>query len=129
MGTRRHSRLPKFPRGLSGTKSILSFYVESVARHLGAGRDGTNDLVASTKDALAGIATIMAAGRRDHVSRADAEGVASRCFAIFQPPDRLNWLDVLLRNGLLRLDPDPQIEPHDPIETPLDVVRFSFQRF
>ena len=112
-----------------GTKSILSFYVESVARHLGAGRDGTNDLVAPTKNALSGMAAIMAAGRCDHVARADAEGIANSSFSSFPPPSGLNWLDVLLRNGLLRLDPDPQVSPRDPLQTPLDVVRFSFQRF
>ena len=32
--------LREFPKGLAGTKAILSFYLTTAARHLGVGRDG-----------------------------------------------------------------------------------------
>ncbi len=38
-------------------------------------------------------------------------------------------LEVLERNGLLRRDPLPPENPSDPLESPAEVIRFSFQRF
>ena len=35
----------EFPRGLTGAKEIFSFYVRSTARHLGVGRDGSDELL------------------------------------------------------------------------------------
>jgi hypothetical protein len=54
----------EFPRGLTGTKEIFGFFLNSVACHLAAGRDGTNELVGPTKVTLHAIAVQMAeAGR------------------------------------------------------------------
>jgi hypothetical protein len=119
----------EFPRGLTGTKAIFSFYIESVARNLGTGRDGSDDLVAPTKLALSGIAGKMAVERRDYIARATATEIALHAFKLLPPPTDSSWLEVLQRNGLLRFDPDPNANPADPLQPPSDVVRFSFQRF
>lgn len=119
----------EFPRGLSGAKQIFAFYIESVARSLGVGRDGSSDLVAPTVQTLLGIAKEMAVKRQDYVDRCTAHAIAARQFEGFPPPSDQTWLDILQRNGLLRADPDPQKDWGDPLQLPLEVVRFSFQRF
>jgi hypothetical protein len=119
----------EFPRGLVGTKTIFAFFLESVGRHLDAGRDGTDDLVAPTKETLVKLAAKMAEERNDSLPRAAAEAIARKCFEPFPPPEGMTWLDVLQRNGLVRFDPDPTVNAVDPLQEPRDVVRFSFQRF
>ena len=119
----------EFPRGLVGTKKILAFFLESVARHLGAGRDGSDDLINPTKASLVKIAGHMAKERKDHLSRERAEDIADRCFELFAPPADVSWLEVLQRNGLLRFDPDPDSDLSDPLHELREVARFSFQRF
>jgi len=120
----------EFPRGLSGTKAIMAFYIKSVARNLGVGRDGSDDLVPATIGALREIATQMATDRKDSIALAKAIDIATRHFSKFSPPpDDHTWFDVLHRNGLLRKDPDSNAPIHDPLVIAEDVVRFSFQRF
>ena len=119
----------EFPRGLVGTKTIFAFFLQSVGRHLGAGRDGTDDLVAPTKETLVEIAAKMAEQRKDHLARPAAETIAKLHFEHFTHPEGITWLDLLRRNGLVRFDPDPTVNPVDPLQEPRDVVRFSFQRF
>ena len=119
----------EFPRGLTGTKEIFAFFLASVAQHLGTGRDGTTDLVAPTKRTLLQIASQMAKDRKDYLLRDRAEGITNRQFIPFNAPPDTTWLEVLQRNGLLRLDPDPTAESTDPLQEPAEVVRFSFQRF
>ena len=41
----------------------------------------------------------------------------------------MTWLEVLLRNGIVRLDPDPNGLGDDSFIVPEDVVRIAFQRF
>jgi len=119
----------EFPRGLIGTKSIFKFYLTSVSRNLGAGRDGSDDLIAGTVGALRNIARQMAEDRSDFISQAQATRIADSSFAHYSPGAGQSWLDVLIRNGLLRRDPNPIPSEVDPLSFPLDVVRFSFQRF
>ena len=66
----------EFPRGLYGTKEILSFYIKSVARNLGVERDGSDELVLPTIATLRAIAERMASNRRDFVSLANAVEMA-----------------------------------------------------
>ena len=121
--------MTEFPRGLSGTKKILSFFVRSVARHLGVGRDGSDDLIGPTNATLREFAEQMARARRDHVPREQAHQIAAQKFKRFTVSQDLTWLEVLQRNGLLRFDPDPSSNPDDPLAELDEVVRFSFQRF
>jgi hypothetical protein len=119
----------EFPRGLTGTKAIFAFFLDSAARHLGAGRDGTDELIGATKDTLRQIAVQMAVNRPDYLARNSAEEIAEASFRPFSAPTGLSWLEVLQKNGLVRFDPDPTVQPTDPLLEPSDVVRFSFQRF
>jgi len=118
----------EFPRGLTGTKAILAFYVKSVGRNLGAGRDGTDELVPGTAKALRALTTKMATKRKDYVSKCESLEVTNGAFADYPAPQGMNWLDVLHRSGLLRYDPSPEVGG-DALVIPDDVVRFSFQRF
>jgi hypothetical protein len=119
----------EFPRGLTGTKKIFAFYLRSVARNLGVGRDGSDDLIPAVTATLRVISKEMAFDRKDYISRGAATKIASECFQPFSVPQDQSWLDVLLRNGLLRADPDPEGMIDDPLTIADDVVRFSFQRF
>src|SRR5262249_5695113 len=119
----------QFPKGLIGTKAIFAFFLDSAARHLGAGRDGTDELTASTKTTLRQIAVQMARNKKDYLDRNSAEEIAQTSFKSFSPPIGLSWLEVLQKNGLVRFDPDPTVQPTDPLLQLSDVVRFSFQRF
>jgi len=125
----RQENKTEFPRGLTGTKEIFAFFLDSTAKHLGVGRDGSNELVGPTKAALRQIAVQMAAKRKDYLARDSAEGIAEANFKLFKAPTDLSWLEVLQKNGLLRFDPDPAVQKIDPLLEPSDVVRFSFQRF
>lgn len=117
-----------FPRGLTGTKQVFSFYLKSIARNLGVGRDGSDDLVKPTNHALSVIATDMAAKRQDYVLHSDAIRIVADKFHAFPTPSGTTWFEVLQRNGLFRIDPDPKSRDVDPFDTTEDVVRFSFQR-
>ena len=118
----------QFPKGLHGTKQVFAFYIRSVARNLGVGRDGSEDLVAPTTAAISAIARSMATERRDYVVLADAVRISAEVFSNFSSPPSKTWFDVLQKNGIFRLDPPPrrlEIDPFAPVE---DIVRFSFQR-
>lgn len=117
-----------FPKGLVGTRKVFSFYLESIARNLGVGRDGSDELITPTYQTLLAVASAMAKSRSDYIERSEATRMAADKFSDFPSPPDLSWLDVLLRNGLFRLDPHPDFPEPDPFESPDEVVRFSFQR-
>ena len=121
-------RKREFPKGLHGTKAIFSFYIQSVARNLGAGRDGGDELVGPCLSTLRETALWMATAQRDYVSHGDAVKIAAKHFSAFPAPPNQTWLDVIQRNGLVRVDPDPTASPDDPFKATETVVRFSFQR-
>ncbi|WP_121119977.1 hypothetical protein [Croceibacterium ferulae] len=118
-----------FPRGMRGTREVLNFYLTSTGRHLGTSYDGSDVLVGPLRSAMLALATFMANAMRDSVPRGDAHRIAERAFAGFAPPASKTWLETLRFRGLLRYDPDPGTNPKDPLAVPVDVVRFSFQRF
>lgn len=117
-----------FPKGLLGTKQVFAFYLESIARNLDVGRNGTNDLVRPTNQALYAIALKMAEKRQDYLSHSDALRVVADKFYPAVTPSGISWLEVLQKNGLFRIDPSPRERASDPFEFPEEVVRFSFQR-
>jgi hypothetical protein len=87
--------LREFPKGLTGTKAILSFYLESVAKHLDETRSGSQDLVAPTKRALAALARSMGTARRNYVPLKEATEIATDSFQPYPAPNALTWLDAL----------------------------------
>ena len=121
----------EFPVGLVGIKKILALYVDSVARHLVAEYEGTNDLVAPTYATLLAISRAMATARRDYISRSAADAIAREQFASFSKGSQRTWLELLRGGGLFRFDPDPELDEESSVPLPesIDVVRFSFQRF
>lgn len=118
-----------FPRGMRGTSEVLSFYLTSTGRHLGTSYDGSDVLVGPLRTAVLGLATAMADGRRDSVTRGDAHAVVEQAFRGFAPPTNRTWLETMRFRGLIRYDPNPDAFSGDPLTVPEDVVRFSFQRF
>lgn len=118
-----------FPRGMRGTSEVLNFYLTSTGRHLGTTYDGSDILVGPLRSAVLALATSMADARRDSVPRGDAHRLVEQAFEGFAAPANKTWLETLRFRGLLRYDPDPGPAPGDALEVPVDVVRFSFQRF
>ena len=121
----------EFPRGLVGIKKILALYLASVARHLTPAYDGSDDLVVPTRKSLSSIARAMAIARHDYVSRNTADAIVRLTFESFVQPANQTWLEVIHRSGLIRFDPDPELNvgADDPLPESIDVIRFSFQRF
>ena len=117
-----------FPKGLHGTRKVFSFYLESIARNLGVDRDGSDELINPTYGTLVAVAGAMAANRSDYVARSEVAKIATDKFSDFPLVPGLSWFDVLVRNGLFRLDPHPDHPEPDPFEAHDEVVRFSFQR-
>lgn len=119
----------EFPRGMRGTSEVLTFFLESTARHLGTDYDGSNALVGPTKQALLDLASDMAAQRRDYVEFGAAHSLVENAFRGFVHPPGKSWVETLRFRGLLRVDPNPNLDPAAPFANLPDVVRFSFQRF
>ena len=90
---------------------------------------GLDELVAAATKSLVSLARNMADARRSYVPFDVATEEAAKSFLPLPPPDGMTWLDVLRRNSLLRLDPNPCVDADDPLAGPADVVRFPFQRF
>ena len=117
-----------FPQGLTGTKEIFVFYLKSIARNLGIGQDGTDTLVKPTTQAISAIAQDMANQRRDYVPQSEAIQIVAAKFLQHPCPKDSNWLGVLQRNGLFRIDPGHHSTDDDLLGYSEDIVRFSFQR-
>lgn len=119
----------EFPKGLAGTKQVFSFYLKSVARNLGVGRDGSDDLVKPTNQALSGLAREMALNGCDYVYHSEAIRIVSDKFSAYPAPPGKSWFEVLEKNGLIRLDPNPNEEDEsDAFASDEEIARFSFQR-
>ncbi|WP_156427203.1 hypothetical protein [Novosphingobium sp. Fuku2-ISO-50] len=118
-----------FPRGMRGTSEVLNFYLVSTGRHLGTTYDGSETLVDPLRSAVLALAAFMACRCRDSVTRTDAHRLVEHAFEGFAPPPGKTWLETLRFRGLLRYDPDPDVDRADPLTPPSDVIRFSFQRF
>ncbi len=124
---RRHTYI--FPRGLRGALNILSFYLDSVGGDLLSGSLVPVDCSPELRDSLARLARRMADDKLDYVPKRVADSIVSERFTFRSPPIGISWLEVLLRNGVLRLDPDPTSSGDDAFVPPDDVVRIAFQRF
>lgn len=119
----------EFPRGIRGTREVLAFFLDATARYLGTDYDGSTSLIVPTRRALLNFANEMAKCGRDFVEVADAHRIADAAFAGYAPPPGKTWVEVLRLRGLLRTDPNPALDPDDPLCTSPDVIAFSFQRF
>ncbi|KMU63651.1 hypothetical protein STRNTR1_2678 [Stenotrophomonas maltophilia] len=118
-----------FPRGLRGALNILGFYLDSVGGNLLPASVEPTDLSTELRRALQGLAQEMARRKLDYVPRSQADVIVSQAFAPRTPPSGTTWLEVLLRNGIVRLDPDPTAQKDGSFVAPEDVARMAFQRF
>jgi hypothetical protein len=118
-----------FPRGLRGALKILRFYLDSVGSNLLSTNAEPVDLSLELRRALSAFAANMADSHLDYVPIAEGNRVVAEAFAPRVPPTGLTWLEVLLRNGIIRRDPDPSLSMSEEFEASRDVVRIAFQRF
>lgn len=118
-----------FPRGLRGALKILEFYLDSVGGDLLPASAEPADLSGELRRALQRLAQEMAYTRLDHVQKSQADLIIAQTFAPRTPPVGMTWLEVLLRNGIVRLDPDPAAHDNSSFVVPEDVARIAFQRF
>jgi hypothetical protein len=116
-------------RGLRGALKILRFYLDSVGGNLLPTTAEPLDLSLELRRALSALAAKMADSHLDYVPIAESNRVVAEAFAPRAPPQGLTWLDVLLRNGIIRRDPDPSLSMSEEFEATREVVRIAFQRF
>ncbi|WPD24046.1 MAG: hypothetical protein SD837_05665 [Candidatus Electrothrix scaldis] len=118
----------EFPTGLHGTRHILSYYLDSVGKNIKAAEGSLASLPAAVKTSVVQLASTMVSHRKDYLTMSAAEQVIGKYFSQTAPHSEASWLLVLLSNGLIRRDPNPQTSD-DPLVDVEDVIRFSFQRF
>lgn len=116
----------EFPPGLTGTKKILKYYLDSVGRYVTTKESSSVSLVPKLGRAVVDIAGKMLEAKADYLGLDSCRNVISSHFQNLQPQTESDWLSVFLNNGLLRKDPNPVAED---IFADENVVRFSFQRF
>ena len=117
----------ELPPGLTGTKKILKYYLESMARNIQLQEKFTISLVSRLGRTVQAIAAEMLVNKIDYVDIDACRRVIEKNLGSVKPTSESEWLAVLLRNGLLRKDPNPRVE--DDFFSDEDVIRFSFQRF
>uniref|UniRef100_UPI004056E6A1 hypothetical protein n=1 Tax=Candidatus Electronema sp. TaxID=2698783 RepID=UPI004056E6A1 len=118
----------EFPTGLHGTRHILSYYLDSVGNNIKAAEGSLASFPDAVKKSVVQLASTMVSHRNDYLTMSEAEKVIGKCFPPAAPHSEASWLLVLLSNGLIRRDPNPQASK-DPLSEAEDVIRFSFQRF
>jgi hypothetical protein len=118
----------ELPTGLHGTRHILSYYLDSVGKNIKAAEGSLASFPAAVKNSVVQLASTMVFHRNDYLTMSEAEQVIGKYFPQTAPHSESSWLLVLLSNGLIRRDPNPQASK-DPLAEAEDVIRFSFQRF
>lgn len=115
----------EFPPGLTGTREILKYYLESIGRNITEKEGITVSLASKLGRAVQEIAGKMLERKADYLELDSCRGVISAQFQDIRPQTESDWLSVFLNNGLLRKDPNPSSADF----ADEDVARFSFQRF
>jgi energy-coupling factor transporter ATP-binding protein EcfA2 len=116
----------EFPPGLTGTRQILKYYLESIGRNITEKEGSTISLVPKLGRAVLDIAGKMLERKKDFLELDICSDTIVAHFRNINPKTEPDWLSVFLNNGLLRKDPNPS-SGDDFVDE--DVVRFSFQRF
>lgn len=116
----------EIPVGLTGTKKILAFYLESVSRNIQRDQGAIISLVAKIGRAIRNLARAMYASRKDYLSVDSANETLLATIGAQAPKSDPDWLSTFLHHGVLRKDPNP--ERKTDLDDP-EVIRFSFQRF
>lgn len=116
----------EFPSGLSGTKKVLQYYLDSLGENITAREESSTSLVPRIARAVQSIAERMLKNRTDFVEVSECSELIDKHFSSKSPRSAADWLSVFLNNGILRKDPNPYAED---VFSDQEVVRFSFQRF
>lgn len=117
----------ELPPGLTGTKKILKYYLESMAKNIQRNEGSGVSLTPKLGRAVQDIAAQMLSQKQDFLSLDSCRRALAAHFGSMQPKSELEWLTVFLRYGLLRKDPNPHSS--EDVFADEDVIRFSFQRF
>lgn len=115
----------ELPSGLTGTRMILKYYLDSIGRNITEKEGSTISLAPKLGRAVLGIAGKMLERQEDFLELENCRNAINTHFPNIRPQTESEWLLVFMNNGLLRKDPNPSSEEFDDE----DVVRFSFQRF
>ena len=117
----------EFPKGINGFSKLFSFFIEATGQNLTSHYGGSDDLIKPLLTALNAIAQSMVDTQDDFLKEGDAVKIIDNAFQNFTKPDNENWLETLIRNGLLQKYPAYSKNP-DPLNPPDDDIRFSFER-
>lgn len=115
----------EFPPGLTGTRKILKYYLDSIGHSITKKEGSTVSLVPKLGRAVQDIAGKMLERKEDFLELDICRRVITAHFHNIRPQTEPDWLLIFLNNGLLRKDPNPSSDDF----TDEDIVRFSFQRF
>lgn len=116
----------EFPPGLTGTKKILKYYLDSIGHYITTKECSSVSLAPKLGRAVLNIAGKMLESKADYLGLDTCRHLISNHFQNILPQTETDWLSIFLNNGLLRKDPNPLAKD---IFDDEDVVRFSFQRF
>ena len=119
-------RKSEIPPGMTGTNKVLTYYLDSVGRNIVEKEGGSSTLAPKLGRAIRDVAGKMLERKQDFLEFVDCLDVIATHFQHSRPKTEPDWLSVLLKNGVLRTDPNPSCEDEFSDE---EVVRFSFQRF
>ena len=116
----------EIPSGLVGAKKILDYYLESVASDITKMEGQNPSCKGNIARAIKAIAQNMLAEKKDFLEIDYCRKIISEHFQEMTSETKGGWLSVLLNNGVLRKDPNPNRDDYLSDE---EVIRFSFQRF
>ena len=112
----------QFPGSLGGLSDFVDLYVRGASHAIRQQYSVHGSLDAQLRRAFLALAEAMVAGSSGGVAEPDARQIVQAAVGR-PPPTGTDWLDAILGNGALRLDPDP----HPGWKSHGDVVRFAFQ--
>jgi hypothetical protein len=119
----------EFPKGLNGISQLIAFYLDSLSIRTGLQNVDFDCLASTIKRTVCLLAERMVDTRQDFLELAEANRIIDKAFAAFPKPVDMTWLNVLIRTSVLRRDPPPVSDNLNPLKSPEDCIRFSFQRF
>ena len=116
----------EIPPGMTGTTKVLEYYLDSLGRNIAEKEGVSSSPAPKLGRTLQDVAAEMLERKQDFLGFDDCQKVIAKHFRYYSPQTEPDWLSVLLKNGVLRKDPNPS---RDDAFSDEDVVRFSFQRF
>ena len=116
----------EIPPGMTGTTKVLEYYLNSLGRNIAEKEGASSSPAPKLGRTLQDVAAEMLERKQDFLGFDDCQKVIAKHFRYYSPQTEPDWLSVLLKNGVLRKDPNPS---RDDVFSDEAVVRFSFQRF